>query len=85
MKTFNVDEYLQQNGVKIIIKGKEYVVRDIPSELPENGDNVEFLSRVIGCPKEDLQSYGVASLLKIYDFLYENLIPKNFQNPPSGG
>ena len=84
MKTFDVDEFLKESGVKVIIKGKEYVVKDFPMDVPEDVDNKKFLANLIGCPEEDLDDYGMAALLNLYDFLYENLIPKNFQNPLSG-
>ena len=84
MKTFDVDEFLKESGVKVVIKGKEYVVKDFPMDVPDDADNKKFLADLIGCPEEDLDGYGMASLLKLYDFLYENLIPKNFQNPLLG-
>jgi len=85
MKSLDIDEYLKTSGVKVVIKGKEYVVKDFPSDLDENLSNEELVAKVTGCPKEDLKGYGTAALLKIYDFLYTNLVPKNFQAPLSGG
>ena len=81
MKTFDVDEYLKESGVKVVIKGKEYVVKDFPSDVPEDISNKDFLAKVIGCKKEDLDGYGTTALLRIYNFLYENLIPENFRSP----
>lgn len=82
MQELNIDEYLKkEEGVKVVIKGKEYIVKDIPKDLPEDGDNVETLSRITGCPKEDLDGYGIVALLKLTDFIYSNLVPKTFQQP----
>ncbi|MCK4522087.1 MAG: hypothetical protein KAU20_05920 [Nanoarchaeota archaeon] len=81
MKTLDIDEYLKSTGVKIVIKGKEYVVKDFPKDFDDEESNDLLVSKIIGCPVEDLADYGSAALLKIYDFLHENLIPKNFQTP----
>jgi hypothetical protein len=81
MKTFDVDDYLKTAGVEVVIKGKKYVVKDFPMDFDENMDNKEFLSKVIGCEKKELDGYGATALLKLYDYLYTNLVPKNFQNP----
>jgi len=85
MKTLDVDEYLKDSGVKIVIKGKSYVVRDFPNDFDESEPNDALLAKIIGCPVEDLKDYGPATLLKIFSFLQENLIPKNFQVPLSEG
>ena len=36
MKTLDIDEYLKSTGVKIVIKGKEYVVKDFPKDFAPN-------------------------------------------------
>lgn len=81
MKTLDIDEYLKSSGVKVVIKGKEYIVRDIPRDIEEEESTDVIVSKIIGCPVEDLKEYGTTALLRIYEFLQENLIPKNFQAP----
>lgn len=85
MKSLDIDDYLKTSGVKVVIKGKEYVVKDFPSNLDDSLSNEELIAKLTGCPVEDLKGYGTAALLKIYDFLYTNLVPKNFQAPLSEG
>lgn len=81
MKTLDIDEYLKSSGVTVVIKGKKYVVNDFPKEIDESLTNEELIAQMTGCPVEDLADYGSAATLKIYDFLYSNLVPKNFQTP----
>ncbi len=79
MKTINIDEYLQNNGIKIIIKGKEYIVRDIPRDVQkmlreEDPDTLDAVSKLLGAPKKDLEEYGIVALSKVIRVAYENLL-----------
>lgn len=82
MKTLDVDKYLEDKGVMVKIKGKEYIVNDIPfrgtedeEEIGEKGQK-EMLCRIVGCPMEDLKGYGIAAVSGIIRFLTENLLPE---------
>lgn len=82
-KVFDVDKYLTDNGVTVVIKGKEYTVNDIPfgiqdklKDTTEEGQKAA-LSEIIGCKTEELASYGMAAIGAIIKGITENL----FQTP----
>ena len=79
MKVIDIDKYLEDNGIKIVIKGKEYVVKDIPREVQkmlreEDPDTLDAVSKLLGAPKKDLEEYGVVALSKVIRATYENLL-----------
>ena len=58
-------------------------MKDFPQDFDDDASNEAIVAKIIKCPVEDLKDYGSVALLKIYDFLYENLLPKNFRAPLS--
>ena len=79
MKVVNIDEFLTETGVKIVLKGKEYVIKDIPLKVQEilseeKPNTKKAVSLLLGIKEEDLEGYGVVALSKIIKVAYENLL-----------
>jgi hypothetical protein len=85
MKVFNVDEYLKKNEVEIILKGKSFVVADVPFDFQETiadasaDGQKEGLKKLLKCKNEDLDGYGVAAVAGIIRHITENLFPEPSQ------
>ena len=78
MKVVNIDEFLREKQFKIVLKGKEYVVGDIPVEVSEILTNppVDYkkaCSLILGCDEKELDGVGIGALTKIVNSCYENL------------
>lgn len=87
-KVFDVDKYLTDNGVTVVIKGKEYVVNDIPfgvqdklKDTTEAGQK-EALAEIIGCDAKELADYGMAAIGAIIKGITENLFQTPSQESP---
>ena len=83
-KVLDIDEFLKDNGVTVILKGKKYEVKDIPLEMRQylDGDDVDHKKAVavlLGCSESELDGLGLAALSKIITDVHVNLLPK----PPS--
>ena len=87
MKVFNVDEYLNDKGIEIIINGKKFQVMDIPFEvhekLQEDKSQKEAVKMLLGCTDEDLKGYGIGAIGAIVRNIIENLFPKPSQDKVS--
>jgi len=87
-KVFNVDEYLQEAGIDIILNNKTYTITDIPFELREqmaapDADSREILQKLLGCEQKDLKDIGIATAVKILNTINEALFPPTSQKPLS--
>jgi len=81
MKKLDIDKFLEENAVTLVVNGKEYVVTDISAEdanelAKENANHKEVLARIIKCDPKELDKYGTIGILKIVSFLTENLLPR---------
>lgn len=81
MKKLDIDKFLDENAVEIIIKGKTYTVRDLSIEdaemlAKEDSNKKEVLAKIIGCTPAELDSYGAIGIMKIVSYLNENLAPQ---------
>jgi hypothetical protein len=81
MKTINIDTFLNDNAVEVIINQKPFIVRDMTMELAqelgkEDSDKKAILSKIIGCDIKDFDAYGAIAIFGIVQFLNENLLPK---------
>ena len=82
MKTINIDEYLKEQGITVTIKGKEFMVTDIPveikAELGKDADErneKEIVKQILGCEDEDLKGYGLAAFSAIIKQVTDSLFP----------
>ena len=82
MKTINIDEYLKEQGVTVTIKGKEFIVTDIPVEFKkqlekdsDERDEKEIVKTILGCKDEDLEGYGLAAFAAIIKQVTDSLFP----------
>jgi hypothetical protein len=82
LQVLDVDKYLEESGVEIIIKGKSYVVRDIPVEVQEElrkefPDFKEVIKILLDLKDVAiLDGYGVVALSKIVTAVHENLLQR---------
>jgi len=81
MKTINIDSFLDENAVEIIVNSKKFVVKDLSIEdaealSKEDSDRKAVLSKILNCEVKDLDAYGAIGIMKIVSFLNENLLPK---------
>ena len=79
MKVVNIDDFLTETGIKIVLAGKEYVVKDIPLKVQEmlseeKPNTKKAVATLLGLKEEDLKGYGVVALSKILKVVYENLL-----------
>lgn len=85
MKVFNVDDYLKKNEVEIVLKGKSFIVSDVPFDFQETiaEANAEAqkagLKKLLKCEDKDLEGYGVAAVAGIIRHITENLFPEPSQ------
>lgn len=90
-KVFDVDKQLSENAVTIRVKGKDFIVKDVPEEVTEkfNADDKEErkdgLCMLLGCTKQDLDGYGHAATSLIISHIMENLFPKSSLSGQSEG
>jgi hypothetical protein len=82
-KVFNVDDYLVNSTVTVVIKGKEYKVSDIPFGMKSEDKEVteesqkKMLADIVKCPISELDGYGIAAVGAIMRYLTENLFPES--------
>ena len=87
VEKINIDNFIAEHGVEIIIRDKSYVIHDIPVEVQEELTNTPIDHRkvVTMLLKLDdpsiLDDYGIVALAKIVNAVHENLLlrvsPKN--------
>jgi len=87
MQKVDIDSFIADHGVEIIIKGKSYVIHDIPTDVQEELSKTPIDHRVVVTKllglKDDspLKGYGIVALAKIVNAVHENLLqgvsPKN--------
>jgi len=81
-KSFNVDDFLAENEVTVVLKGKEFSVRDVPEEALKHLEETSepdlkgLVQQILGCSDEDLEGYGIVALTNLLEWLYENLFPE---------
>lgn len=80
MKTFNIDELLDNQAIKIKIKDKEYVVRDFPSDLYDKCrtdgalDTKKLVAGLLGTTEEEVATFGTVAITRIMDLVTSNLL-----------
>ncbi len=84
-KVFDVEAVLNEEAVRIKIKDKIFVVKDVSEEvqnmltsLEDKGikEQREVVAKLVGCDVELLKEYGVVALSKMMSWINENLFPK---------
>lgn len=88
MKTFNVDEFLNERAVEIDLGGKKFKVKDVPEEATElfGKEGVkpkEIVKVLLGCNDADLKGYGTAAFNAIINEVTENLFHTSSQKNQS--
>lgn len=79
-KVVNIDEFLNEKEMKFVIKGKEYIVKDIPLEAEDAlKDGVKgmrkALASMFGCGVEELEGLGQGACIKIWEEVNRNFLP----------
>lgn len=83
MKIFNVDEYLEENGITIELNKKKFHVKDIPADFQEaleTKSSKEVVKKMLGCSDDDITGYGEAAFAAIVNQVTSNLFPASSQN-----
>jgi hypothetical protein len=80
MKVVNIDEFLQDKAIKIVLKGKEFVVHDVSDEVrklmdAEQPDYKAIVKAMLGCTDADLEGYGIVAFTNIIAEVTKNLFP----------
>ncbi|RLG72207.1 MAG: hypothetical protein DRO11_02770 [Methanobacteriota archaeon] len=78
-KVLNVDEFLQAQTIEVQLKGKTYLVKDIPVEVQdmlakEPPDYAGAVAAILGIDRSELADCGIITLVKIVQFVHENLV-----------
>lgn len=81
MKSFNIDQLIEEQAIEIILNGKAYKIKDLPIDLleqctKEDGtvDNVKFVAKILKTPEAEIGDYGLITLAKIVELVTENLL-----------
>ena len=88
MKTFDVDQYLNERATQIKLNGKTFTVKDVPEEAQqmfgkEDAQPKEIVKTILGCADEDLKGYGTAAFSGIINEVTKNLFQDSSQNDQS--
>ena len=86
MKVLNIDEWLKSRGIRIVVGGNEYLVRDVPLEALEEIEKESYrkaVALVLGCSEDDLKDLGLGALTKIVEEVQENLFPERSREDQS--
>jgi hypothetical protein len=80
-KLVNIDEYLSEKEMEFVVKGKKYVVKDIPLDLEEKvKDGIkgikEALASMFNCNLEELDGLGQGACIKIWEEVNKNFLPQ---------
>jgi hypothetical protein len=80
MNTFNVDEFLEEAAIEIIIGGKTFIVKDMPQDLQEKTDagvkeqdTKKLLAAILQCKESDVKDIGVKATGAIIEYITKNL------------
>ena len=78
---YDIDQLLAEDAITLTIKGQDFTILDLPDDVQkmfeENKDNPRMLlSKLLGCPIELLQDYGIVGINKIVQVINENFLPK---------
>ena len=83
----DIDDFIAEHGVEIVIHGKSYLIRDIPTNVQEELsepliDHKKVVTMLLGLKDSSiLDDYGIVALSKIVNAVHENLLlgvsPKN--------
>ena len=82
MVVVDIDNFISEHGVEIVIKGKTYLVQDIPTEVQEELGKVPMDHRKVVAMLLDLEDesilegYGIVALAKIVNAVHENLLQR---------
>lgn len=86
----DIDKFLASNSIALIIKGKEYIINDIPLDVreemvKEEPDPKAIVSKLLGLEKDNkvLDGYGFVALSHIVQQIHENLLPGASPKGPS--
>ena len=80
MQKIDIDNFIAEHGVEIVIHGKVYLIRDIPTEVQVELnktpiDHKKVVAMLLGLEDSSvLDDYGIVALSKIVNAVHENLL-----------
>lgn len=83
-KKIDIDEYLQERSVEIVLNGKTFHVKDVDIETKkliqaENVDEKKVVMKLLSCTEKDLEGYGLAAFTAIINQVTRNLFQTSSQ------
>ena len=83
VEKIDIDSFIADHGVEIVIKDKSYVIRDIPVEVQEELvktplDHRKVVGMLLALEEGStiLNDYGIVALSKIVNVVHENLLQR---------
>jgi hypothetical protein len=88
MKTLDIDKFLSNKAMTIILKGKEFIVKDLDDTTrklmdAEEPDHKAIVKSILKCEESDLDGYGIVAFSNIISEVTKNLFPDASLNEAS--
>ena len=80
VEKIDIDNFIAEHGVEIVIKGKSYLIRDIPTTVQDELsktpiDHRRVVTMLLNLEDSSiLDDYGIVALAKIVNAVHENLL-----------
>ena len=81
VQKIDIDNFIADHGVEVVIHGRSYVIHDIPTEVVDALSEVPIDHKKVVAMLLDLEDpsvlddYGLVALSKIINAVHENLLP----------
>jgi|JTFO01.1.fsa_nt_gb hypothetical protein len=88
MKTLDIDKFLNEKAMTIVLKGKEFIVKDLDDTTrklmdAEEPDHKAIVKSILKCEEIDLDGYGIVAFSNIISEVTKNLFPDASLNEAS--
>jgi hypothetical protein len=88
MKTLDIDKFLNEKAMTIVLKGKEFIVKDLDDTTrklmdAEEPDHKAIVKSILKCEESDLDGYGIVAFSNIISEVTKNLFPDASLNEAS--
>jgi hypothetical protein len=88
MKTLDIDKFLNEKAMTIVLKGKEFIVKDLDDTTrklmdAEEPDHKAIVQSILKCDEIDLDGYGIVAFSNIISEVTKNLFPDASLNEAS--
>ncbi len=88
MKVLNIDDFLNEKAMKIVLKGKEFIIKDLDDSTrklmdADEPDHRAIVKSILKCEEIDLDGYGIVAFSNIIAEVTKNLFPDASQKEVS--